>query len=104
MRRTVATIKTGTLFVSCGRWRRSTHSGQAAIDRRERLLDVIRVVVKMRGESQDVPARRHDDPGLVETPGQDPHVGAGEPGCDDRGARAVVRGRQDFGISFMQSL
>src|SRR5438034_159427 len=81
-------------IVDTDRWRRSTPSGQAAIDRRERLLDVIRVVVKMRGESQDVPARRHNDPGFVETLGQDPHIRAGEPGCDDRGARAVVRGRQ----------
>ena len=82
----------------------STPSAQAAINRRERLLDVIRVIVKMRGESQDVPARRHDDPGFVETFGQDPHVHVGDPGGDDRGARGVVRGRQDFGVSFAQPL
>src|SRR5437773_10380409 len=69
-------------IVDIDRWRRSTPSGQAAIDRRERLLDVLRVVVKMRGESQDIPARRHNDPGFVETLGQDPHIRAGEPGCD----------------------
>ena len=82
----------------------STPSAWAAINRRERLLDVIRVIVKMRGESQDVPARRHDDPGFVETFGQDPHVHVGDPGGDDRGARGVVRGRQDFGVSFAQPL
>ena len=67
----------------------STPSAQAAINRRERLLDVIRVIVKMRGESQDVPARRHDDPGFVETFGQDPHVHVGDPG----GARRKPRPR-----------
>ena len=77
---------------------------QPAINRRERLLDVIRVIIKMRGESQDAPARRDDDPGFVETFGQDPHVHVGEPGGDDRGARAVVRGRQDFGVPFAQPL
>ena len=58
----------------------------------------------MGGESEDVPARRHDDPGFVETFGQDPHVHVGDPDGDDRGARGVVRGRQDFGVSFAQPL